>query len=303
MPDHRMYWMHALTPVHVGTGSQVGFIDLPIARERTTDWPLIPGSGIKGVLADRHGASDPEKPRTDSVLVAAFGRADDLGDQEANSGALVFTDARLVCLPIRSIFGTFAWATCPLALNRLVRDLEAVEIKRPAPTPAPSEDGESILIAEKSKLTNASSRAFLADLDFKASVQPEVTQWANALAGWLFPGDKDWQAAFRERFAVLADNTFNYFSGTGTEITTRVRIDPATKTVAEGALWTEEALPAESILSGIVWCDRIFSKNNGGLTSAKLIELFATKPERLLQVGGKATVGRGRVRVTFTGKG
>ncbi|CAG1004418.1 partial CRISPR system Cms endoribonuclease Csm3, partial [Gammaproteobacteria bacterium] len=119
----KMYWLHALTPLHVGTGRGVGFIDLPVAREKATGWPVVPGSGIKGVLADRHGATD-DKRKTDPKLAAAFGRAD---DKLANSGALIFTDARMVCLPVRSLYGTFAWVTSPLALRRLARDLENVK--------------------------------------------------------------------------------------------------------------------------------------------------------------------------------
>ena len=54
-PLVRMYWIHALTPLHVGAGTGVGFIDLPIMREKTTAWPVLPGSAVKGVLADDGG--------------------------------------------------------------------------------------------------------------------------------------------------------------------------------------------------------------------------------------------------------
>jgi CRISPR/Cas system CMR subunit Cmr4 (Cas7 group RAMP superfamily) len=40
------------TPLHVGTGSSVGAIDQPVIRERHTRIPIIPGSALKGVLAD-----------------------------------------------------------------------------------------------------------------------------------------------------------------------------------------------------------------------------------------------------------
>ena len=40
------------TPLHVGCGSSVGAVDQPVARERHTRFPIIPGSAIKGVLAD-----------------------------------------------------------------------------------------------------------------------------------------------------------------------------------------------------------------------------------------------------------
>ena len=42
----KMYWLHALTPLHVGAGRGVGFIDLPIMREKVTNWPLVPGLSL-----------------------------------------------------------------------------------------------------------------------------------------------------------------------------------------------------------------------------------------------------------------
>lgn len=41
-----LYWLYALSPVHVGTGQGVGFVDLPIAREKVTGWPA--GTGACG---------------------------------------------------------------------------------------------------------------------------------------------------------------------------------------------------------------------------------------------------------------
>jgi CRISPR/Cas system CMR subunit Cmr4 (Cas7 group RAMP superfamily) len=53
----------------------------------------------------------------------AFGVASDGGQSSSNAGALIPTDARLVCLPVRSFQGTFAWCASPLALRMLHRDL------------------------------------------------------------------------------------------------------------------------------------------------------------------------------------
>ena len=86
---------------------------------------------------------------------------------------------------------------------------------------------------------------------------------------------------------------------TGTEVAARVRIDDDTKTVATGQLWNEESLPAETILAGLVSCDRIYSGNASGIDKEKLLAKYATKP-LTLQIGGKATVGRGRIRCVFT---
>ncbi len=120
------------------------------------------------------------------------------------------------------------------------------------------------------------------------------------MAHWVFPGDenKAWRDLFVERFVVVPNTVFDFLTETGTEVSARVKIDPDLKTVERGALWNEESLPAETILTGLIACDRV-ARNDEGITPSILVSEFATKP-LLLQIGGKATVGRGRVRCVFT---
>ncbi len=314
----RLYWLHALTPLHVGTGVGVGFIDLPIQREKATGWPVVPGSAVKGVLADYFGASSDVRKRDDlqgRLLRAAFGVAYSELETGTNSGSLVFTDARLVCLPVRSVYGTFAWVSCPLALARLNRDSQIADTTFAAP-PQPSAGQATVpagvtsaLIApvaqqasgpqtQKSPAGQVREVLFLEDLDLQAVPSDEARAWAEKLAALVFPEQADWQRLFQERFVVVSDDTFNYFCETATEISARVRISDEQKTVARGALWYEEYLPAESVLCGLVWCDRVYG--DVGLSSQDLLMKFCADP-LLLQIGGKATVGKGRVRCVFGG--
>ena len=46
----KLLFLQAISPLHAGTGQGVGAIDLPIAREKATDIPMVPGSTLKGVL-------------------------------------------------------------------------------------------------------------------------------------------------------------------------------------------------------------------------------------------------------------
>ena len=48
--DTTMLYLYVETPLHAGVGSGLSSIDLPIQRERTTQYPMIQGSGIKGKL-------------------------------------------------------------------------------------------------------------------------------------------------------------------------------------------------------------------------------------------------------------
>ena len=47
-----LLFIHTLTRLHPGSGTALGVVDLPVQRERHTQWPLIPGSSLKGILRD-----------------------------------------------------------------------------------------------------------------------------------------------------------------------------------------------------------------------------------------------------------
>lgn len=298
MGNTQIYWLHTLSPTHVGTGRGVGYIDLPIHRDKVTGWPLIPGSAFKGVWADHFRATS-EARRSNAKLGLAFGRASDQETNSSNAGALVPTDARLVCLPIRSFFGTFAWCTSPLALQLLHRDLSFAKLSQLPSVPPPLDEG--VVHRTTSTRLEDHGRIFLEDLDFTGKQCATTTAWAHWLAASVFPGadNESWRERFVERFAVVPDVVFDFLTETGTEVSARVRISDDTKTVAGVALWNEESLPAESILAGLVCCDRVYASSANDMTEADLVRDFATD-SLSLQIGGKATVGRGRVRCVFT---
>jgi CRISPR-associated protein Cmr4 len=294
MPNIRNYWLHTLSPTHAGIGRGVGYIDLPIDRDGVTGWPILRGSGFKGVWADYHRATADAR-RNDPTLRAAFGVAGD--DNNSNAGALIPTDAKLVCLPVRSFRGTFAWAASPLCLQMLRRTLSLAGLTGVPAAPASLDEGKAhhtttSVLAEGNSI-------YLEDLDFAAQNCDTATAWATLIAENVFAGDPAWQDQFKKRFVVLPDSAFDFLCETGTEVHTRVRIDDETKTVADKALWTEESLPAETILMGLIQCDRVYGRNGEDITPQGLLDRFA-KAALTLQIGGKATVGRGQVRCVFT---
>ena len=304
MSNTRLYWLHALSPTHAGIGRGVGYVDLPIDRDGVTGWPLIRGSSFKGVWADYYRATK-EAREENPTLKAAFGIADDNG--ASNAGALIPSDAKLVCLPVRSFRGTFAWCTSPLCLQLLRRTLDLANFKGLPKAPADLPQTDARLVARhvvdgrgpSALVESDSKRIYLEDLDFAAQPCEVTSNWAKLLAGWVFPDDTAWQTEFQKRFVVVPNDSFDFLCETGTEIHTRVKIHPEKKIVADGALWTEESLPAESILSGIVQCDRVFGRHGEEITASGLLDRFAKEPLKL-QIGGKATVGRGQMRCVFT---
>lgn len=281
--DARMMYLHAISPVHTGTGQAVNVIDLPVAREKATAWPLIAGSSIKGVL---RALCEPAGGGDRALFEEAFGPETDRAKEGA--GALLFGDGRLLCLPVRSVYGTFAWLSCPLALDRYRRDHAAAGLAAPPPGGTVADNqialSGSACIADKNMV-------YLEDLDLEVASAANVDALAAHIAAAVFD-DAAWRDSFSARFGVIGDSTFTFLAETATEVTARIRLDEGTKTVANGALWYEEAIPAETIFS-----TPLLAAPRNGRRSAELFGLVAGHVGGVAQIGGHASVGRGLVRV------
>jgi CRISPR-associated protein Cmr4 len=281
----RLFFLHALTSLHAGIGQGSGVIDLPIAREKSTHLPIMPGSSIKGVLRDTLS----EEPHHRALFGPTTENASD------HAGALAVTDARLLCFPVRALNGTFAWLTCPLILHRFQRDWQVLHPDKKTPDIiAPDEDSLHVS-NQHTVLRNADNKAILEDLNLSVS-QTDARDWATLLANQVFHGDDAWKKIFHQHFAIVSDAVFDFLAETATEIVTRIRLQEGTRTVAKGGLWFEEHLPAESLLWGIAASDR--ARDGSGLTAGELLALLPDNTR--LQMGGKATVGRGQVRWLLT---
>ena len=77
----------------------------------------------------------------------------------------------------------------------------------------------------------------------------------------------------------------------------RISIDRNTRIVKKGALWSEENLPAESVLWGVIGISKSRDKTND--KSAEDLAKLLPKDEVTLQIGGKHTVGRGLCRLVI----
>lgn len=309
MNHSQMYWLHAITPLHVGAGRGAGVIDLPVVREKVTQWPYVPGSSVKGVVSDAHGASirgsDGDSPRPNEWHAAAFGRPASKTVDADNAGSLVFTDARIVCLPVRSLVGTFAWATCPLVLQRLKQDagLAGNTALAGLPVPEPEVANAAVTSIDTSKLVHPvqdTFKLYLEDFDLDAVDGDKTKAWAEQLGTSLFgatPEADPERTAFHQRFVIIHNDLFNFLCETALEVRARIKLDPDTKTTVGGALWYEESLPIETILSGTVWCDKVFgdAATRQNITPQTLLKKYCEGTAHF-QMGGKASTGKGLVR-------
>lgn len=302
----RLTFLHALSPLHAGTGQGAGVIDLPIAREKATGLPFLPGSSLKGSIRASYDMQDPDQARECRKV---FGP--DMGDliENGHASSVQFSDQRLLLLPIRSLAGTFAWVTSPYVLRRLVRDIEDAEIVLPAaPVPTVQNEESSIVTGKTSKILVDTS-VYLEELELKQGQfddSPAANAWADWIAERVFPGDTYWQTTLKERFCIIHDDVFSFLLDTATEITARIKLKAEAKIVEDGGLWYEEALPTETILSGIVL---VAPTKAADIRPDRVFEILESRTRKTLQFGGKATVGRGLCRVRFaantgeTGKG
>lgn len=304
----RLLFLHALAPLHAGTGQGVGVIDLPIAREKATGIPFVPGSTVKGVLRDA------SEEAGEAAIVKVFGP--DTDNAELHAGSLQIGDARLLLLPVRSVLGTFAWVTSPYLLHRLVRDLEGAP---PAAVPVPAGEAACHVAAHGSVLLHASGdqqMVYLEDLDLVATPEADVATWAAWLGTALFPAPVPlaadagaeakeahkaavaeatlWQKELAARLCVVHDNVLAFLLDTATEVRARIKLNDDTKTVDQsiGGLWYEEALPAETVLVALAAAQPVRA-NGAALSSDEIFALVGRLAARPLQFGGKATVGYG----------
>lgn len=276
----RPFLLHALSPLHAGTGHAADVIDLPTARMKATGIPFVPGSSIKGVLRDVRKNSGADS----NQVLAVFGP--ETGNADEHAGALVVGDARLLALPVRSFRGTFAWTTSPLLLTLARRDLEGLVSGQSIP----SVTGRGARLAPGS-CCGFKRCLYLEDLELPAEECGDVAAWARVFAPLVSP-DGD---ILTKRFAVVDDESMTFLWETATQVDARVRLNGETRTVASGALWLEESLPPETLLGGLLVADR--SRRKGTDMSSDQVLNFALKGEETLQFGGKASTGRGRCRL------
>lgn len=264
------YVLHALTPLHVGTGEGAGLIDQPIQRDPATGHPLVPGSSTKGVLRDAARGRDVD-------VTAVFGP--DTHNAHLHAGALRVSDARILLFPVRSDSGTFAWVTCPWVLARLLRELG------PVPFAVPGAG-----LPKDTALRGGNSRIVLGgrSLDVDGVLPDAVVE---TLAAWVFPGDPWWTTALRERLVVLPDAEFTFFVEHATDVRAHIRIEADTGTVADGGLWYEESLPAETVLAGFLQ-----AAPNGKATAEVVAQAVERFSGSRLQVGANASTGMGVCR-------
>jgi len=323
------------TPLHAGTGRDLGVVDLPIQRERHTDFPKIEGSGLKGsireVFEETPGSEKSKKVdfiknqnEFDIAVHLAFGYDDagrlssevrkffDKREKQQFSGALGFTDARTLLFPVKSMRGVFAWITCPKVLERFEKDLslcKGINVENMVAEIAKLNPDECLVCKDSSVTIESNDEEYVILEEYTFKVKENI----DKLKALESIGDK----RIPEQLVILHNDAFKDFVNLSTEVITRTKIDNKTGTVKKSALFTEEYLPCETILYSLALTTPIFQsddKNKGmfaltqdekskGLTEEqKVMDFFTSVLPEVMQIGGNATIGKGIVRMKILEK-
>ena len=296
-------FLYCETPLHAGSGSSMSIVDLPIQRERITNLPIIQASSLKGVLRAeaKRILEQRNDPQANDKVQALFGPETQRAHEHA--GCVSPHDARVLLFPVRSLVGVFAWTTCPLVLERFKREATAAGMQVPWQVPVPENSNQALVV--NGSEVKIGDKVVLEEFAFDA----EENEKAKKIAEWIrdnaLPKSNEyqqWRNWLPKRFVILPVDAFRDFTQMATEVISRIRLDQERKTVAEGALWTEEHLPSETLLYAPIFVSKPLAPNAGqlNLSSAEdALNLLKQLNLNRLQIGGDETVGRGIVKVGF----
>ncbi len=323
------------TPLHAGSGSDLGIVDLPIQRERHTSFPKIEGSSMKGALRENMEQkaliteeTDSEKAKTVKqealrALNQAFGYDEGAlrgfskeemskllpEENKRFAGCLGISDARLFLFPVKSMKGVFAWITCHKVLRQFEQDMRTMNgCEKLSVGVDDVLEGKCRISSDDIAISKGADKfVVLEEYTFQAetkdiTIKEKDNGQSCTLGEWLVnnniaPEGSYWEGKMKSSIVVLNDNAFKDFVNLSTEVITRNKINNITGTAADTGLFTEEYLPAESVLYSMILAAPEFKA--GGKSADEITCYFKENCPERLQIGGSATLGKGIVRTQF----
>ncbi|MBA4417607.1 MAG: type III-B CRISPR module RAMP protein Cmr4 [Syntrophus sp. (in: bacteria)] len=276
---HAIVGMYCETPLHAGSGQAVGVVDLPVQREKTTNWPTIQASGLKGAF--RSAYEDGNGQDTNDI----FG-SDKSGDQ---AGAVSIGDARLLLFPVRSSCAPFLWVTCPAILQKLKRDGKIVGKEYPWTIPD-VQDKQYLGLSEGNKPIIFEDLMLTGNGPFEKEIIKSIKE--------LVPKDDFYNTFELEKYLCLvSDTSFSMLVETGTEVQARIVLDNKTKT--SNNLWYQELVPSNTVFYTVISMADARRKGEEIQPADVLMESLKNMLMEYIQIGGDETLGRGWTRLVW----
>ena len=306
----------ALTPLHPGAGRAPGVVDLPVQRD-PYGYPLIPASGIKGALKTQAGL---RKGCIKGGLVdcgggdiackticCVFGPEPGSGDEGASAVSVV--DFFLLAIPVPSLEHGYVYVTSPMLLARARGVLEAAAVDGGIGVFSKLSEAIDSMLGEARGLRGHSVLALGLQGEVTLGLERftvEKTLGADGLE--LDSLNPLYQARpLGQNLVVVGDDIAPTVIEKGLVRVTRVRLDRKRKTVAQGALWTEEYLPPGSLFIGAIAFTKPRNRycEEAGIEGAedvkkKFMELLSGGSSAAVfyaTIGGKETIGKGLMKL------
>ncbi|MFD1425206.1 type III-B CRISPR module RAMP protein Cmr4 [Laceyella tengchongensis] len=253
----------AETMIHSGQGKQQGILDLPVSREKWTDYPFIAGSALKGAFREKAAA-------------AKFPQLDDIFGSKKCAAEIGFSDARLLLLPVRSLHRHYFWVTCPYLLERYLRDLELAG--RMSKEINWSVNDNQVWVGQHCRVKEM---IYLEEFSYYVHNDAVVDQIIELITPLIH--HESVKRRLREQVVVISDDEFHYFAQYSLPIQYKNRLSG--KKTSE-SVWQEENLPPDTIMYALL-IPRVQESN--------AINAFGDfmRKEPYLQIGGKESTGLG----------
>lgn len=268
MNNSRLLILKAMSPIHVGASESSGIVDMPIQREASTNIPKIESSAFKGALKDYFNKEETKLLFGGSKI----------------GGQLSFTDLKLLFFPIKSSQNIFSLISCPYVLDRFLQDTLSYHVKIKELYNMLS-DYENLNNNLALVTANSEGNIYLGKCIFKTR---------KIECDDLFENFKEYDDILN-RIVIVSNKNFKDFVSYYTYITTRNSINKETGTSMGSALFTQEYLPDESILYGIVNRFSDIFNDKDGEKEFKNFNKFIldNKNNKQLKIGGANALGKG----------
>lgn len=292
------FFMIVQTPLHAGSGQDLGIVDQPIQRERHTSFPKIEGSSLKGAIREifeesnilkQNGSNNGNSYEYKYELIN-IEKYKDLSSEINNKWKIVdqkinnetkkvqlnkFNEAISLSFGPENgddHAGALGFTDARLLLFP-VKSMKGVFAYITCPYVLERFKEDLKLNPEINDIATLPGEETLSDAgvltvsgqckiileEYTFDVKFEET--TKAFAEWLSKRlPSEISNDIKKKMVILKNDDFKDFVNLSTEVITRTKINPETGTVQSGALFTEEYLPTESVLYSLALTTPIFIK-------------------------------------------
>jgi CRISPR-associated protein Cmr4 len=269
--------LKAISPCHAGSGSATSHVDLPIQRERHTNWPHIQASAVKGAIRAhyREFAQQNSKELINIIFGSDDGNDRNMpGSSDGLAAVMAVSDVNLLAFPMRSNIAPFVRVTCPAVLARLATNLELAGIKFPHNWTEPLTDEAFVLRGDISGNVVLEDALVTARPAETPCVLPEG-----------FPE--------MDHLLLVSNEVFEYCVSSCTEVQTNIKIDSETGTAQDTGLRYEELLPCDTILYMLASFSGKSFNEGQDFKADTIRKHICDTVKDFIQIGGDQTLGRG----------